>query len=125
MRDPRAVAVSSYYHIRQHPDSYLTNYAQDHSLDDAVLHSLPYVCQWIALRHILFGGLLADSSEIFWYDDALEHPQDWHYRWSYIAGLILPKSLMGEITALAGQGSWGTEINTHVGGKNVSFVLRV
>lgn len=120
MRDPRAVAVSSYFHVKKHPDHYLKNYAMTHSVDESVLFSLSTVCRWTTIRHILFDGMMPDRSEVFWYVDALGHPEDWHYRWSHMAGLTLPSPWMRNITLLAGQGSWATEVNDHEGGHEVS-----
>lgn len=92
-------------------------------MDEGALKSLPSVAQWIALRHILFEGVMAHSSETFWYEDATEDPLDWHFRWSGLAGLRLPISWIENITALRLVGPWmdmTPGVNLHPGGQEVS-----
>lgn len=116
MRDPRAVAVSTYFYVRAHPKYYEDHPGQTRSLEETIRIILPQVCHWTTLRHILFAGVVADRSELFWYEDALEDPLDWHYRWAYLAGLHLPKMWMEGIVSLIGQGPWSTKVNVHPGG---------
>lgn len=50
LRDPRPMTVSSYYHQ-------LIYYRQrEGTIDEYVEKMLPTMCQWVALRHILFEG---------------------------------------------------------------------
>ncbi|CAN0125698.1 unnamed protein product [Scytosiphon promiscuus] len=81
---------------------------------------LPQVCHLTTLRHILFSGMMPDRSEIFWYDDALRDPFDWHFRWMSLAGLYLPRPWVDSIAASAGIGAWATEANPHPGGEEAS-----
>ncbi|CAN0128844.1 unnamed protein product [Scytosiphon promiscuus] len=120
IRDPRAVAVSTYFYVRTHPRYYEDHFAQNHTLDETVKKILPQVSHLTALRHILFDGIVADRSEIFWYEDALEDPLDWHRRWMSLAGLLLPKAWTEHMVASVGTGKWATKINPHPGGKEVS-----
>ena len=83
-RDPRPIAVSAYYHLKTHGRRNLGN------LEAYVAEELPLTCQWMALRHILFDGLLSQQSEAFWYEDALANPLAWHYRWFDFVGVQLP-----------------------------------
>ncbi|CAN0174070.1 unnamed protein product [Scytosiphon promiscuus] len=120
MRDPRAVAVSTYFYVRTNPKWYEMHFAQGHSLDETVLKILPQVCHLTALRYILFDGILSDKAELFWYDDALENPLDWHYRWMSLAGILLPKSTTERIAASVGTRKWATKVNPHPGGAEAS-----
>lgn len=85
MRDPRAVAVSAYFHRL----SYGTLNG-DAVKDKFILSLLVPVCQWLTLRHILFTGLMATQSTIYWYEDALADPLDFHNRWLESVGLRPP-----------------------------------
>ncbi|CAM9277724.1 unnamed protein product [Ectocarpus fasciculatus] len=116
IRDPRAVAVSTYfYHVYNNsPRNYRE---QHHSLDEAVLEILPQLCHSTTLRHILFEGLLSDRSELFWYEEAIEEPFDWHHRWASFAGLILPGSW---IDGMVVANQEGRIFNPHPGGKKQS-----
>ncbi|CAN0464507.1 unnamed protein product, partial [Hapterophycus canaliculatus] len=71
LRDPRAVAVSTFFHARR--TGYRYSYKVD-TVDEGALLSLPSVAQWIALRHIMFEGLMSNSSKTFWYEDAEKDP---------------------------------------------------
>lgn len=85
-RDPRPVAVSAFYHIQTH------NGTPDYNgtLDQFVAGVLPLMCQWVAIRHIIFEGIMSGKSTTFWYSDALADPVGWHYRWLDSVGLHLP-----------------------------------
>ncbi|CAB1111288.1 unnamed protein product [Ectocarpus sp. CCAP 1310/34] len=114
IRDPRAVAVSTYFH-RVHKDN---NYQKLHpSLDQTVLEILPVLCHFTTLRHILFGGLLSNRTELFWYEQTVEDPFDWHYRWASFAGLILPG---GWIDGMVAENQAHKHLNPHPGGAETS-----
>ncbi|CAN0378119.1 unnamed protein product, partial [Ectocarpus sp. 12 AP-2014] len=52
IRDPRAVAVSTYFHYVHHNNP--RNYLELHpSLEETVLEMLPQLCHLTTLRHIL------------------------------------------------------------------------
>lgn len=119
LRDPRAAAVSNYFYAREKSARLHTT----ENVDEGVLEGLPSVAQWIALRHILFQGLLANSSEIFWYEDATEDPLDWHFRFTELAGLRLPVPWIKNMTSLRLEGHWvdrTTGLNPHPGGHEAS-----
>ena len=99
MRDPRAVAVSTYFHIKRFPEQNVNHTSLGKSIDEAVLPILRQVCQFTTIRHILFDGQLAYRSEIFWYEDAMRDPLDWHYRWASLAGLTLPAGWINDMEA--------------------------
>ncbi|CAN0243185.1 unnamed protein product, partial [Ectocarpus fasciculatus] len=92
IRDPRSVAVSTHFHVQRFSSLHQKHPGFGLSLDQTVLMILPQVCHLTALRHILFEGLLAGRSELFWYEEAVADPLDWHYRWASLAGLMLPPS---------------------------------
>ncbi|CAM9129309.1 unnamed protein product [Ectocarpus sp. 8 AP-2014] len=100
MRDPRAVAVSSYFHHVNSKKGGENFLKRRPSLDEAVLEVLPQLCHLTTLRHIMFEGLLSDRSEIFWYEETLEDPFPWHYRWASFAGLILPRAWIDGMVAV-------------------------
>ncbi|CAN0459262.1 unnamed protein product [Hapterophycus canaliculatus] len=121
MRDPRAVAVSTHFYARTNRRFYEDHFAQNHTLEETVMKILPQVCLFTTLRHILFDGIVPDRSEIFWYDDALDDPLDWHRRWMSLAGLLLPKPWTEGIAASVGTGKWSTKVNRHPGGAEASL----
>ncbi|CAN0434111.1 unnamed protein product, partial [Scytosiphon promiscuus] len=84
LRDPRLVVVSTYYFMKSHNRPGLGD------LDDFVARGLPVLCQWIAVRHILFSGIIRHQSIAFWYHDALADPLEWYYRFYDFVGLQLP-----------------------------------
>ena len=94
-RDPRLVTVSSFYHIT-------VNFKYDPlgTLDEFVARELPIVCQWLAVRYILFTSILGGQSMQFWYEDAMVDPLAWHYHWFQSVGLQLPRGVV-EDTAQA------------------------
>ncbi|CAM9983186.1 unnamed protein product [Ectocarpus sp. 12 AP-2014] len=116
IRDPRAVAVSTYFH-HVHGNK-PKNYLQLHpSLDETVLEILPQLCHLTTLRHIMFEGLLSDRSEMFWYEETVEDPFDWHYRWAAFAGLLLPR---GWLDGMVAANQENTHLNPHPGGAEQS-----
>ena len=93
----RPVAVSAYFHS-------LRNYPQvlkGASLDDYALRFLPTVCKWVAIRYYLFAEVLADRSALFWYDDALESPQDWHDGFYDLVGVRVPAGVRSKAVDVA------------------------
>lgn len=96
---------------------------ESQTVDEGTLEILPMVSQWVALRHILFEGLMANSSQTFWYEDAEKDPLDWHLRWTNLAGLRLPLQWTEAISSRRLQGPWAEKtfgVNPHPGGKEIS-----
>lgn len=96
MRDPRAAAVSTFFHMEAHhirkPEEKVgfgTN-----TLDEFVLEMVPILCQWVALRYLLFSTILEQQSIILWYEDALLDAHRWHYEWVASVGLHLPDAVI-------------------------------
>ena len=72
LRNPRTVVVSGYFNRKVHAnDDESPNLGM---LGEFVKEELPLVCQWVAIRYILFSGLLLHQSTEFWYYDALSNP---------------------------------------------------
>ena len=103
MRDPRAAAVSTFFHEELHPSPKLkvtVGFGAD-TLDEFVLEMVPVLCQWVALRYLLFTAILESQSTIFWYQDALSDARRWHYEWIASVGLHLPEAVVDEMADAA------------------------
>ena len=93
MRDPRAGAVSTYFHEKIHEKVYNKEGgvgASATTLDEFVLVMVPVLCQWLTLRYLLFTEVMGPQSTIFWYDDGLNDAVTWHKEWVASAGVHLP-----------------------------------
>ncbi|CAM9151152.1 unnamed protein product [Ectocarpus sp. 8 AP-2014] len=121
MRDPRAVAVSTYFHVKRNNVLNLDHLSRGKSLNEAVLLILPQLCQFTTIRHILFDGQLSDRSKIFWYEDAMRDPLGWHYRWASLAGLSLPPTWIKDIDATRRDAHTQVMRNPHPGGQAISL----
>lgn len=97
-RDPRPAVVSAYFHLGVHSDMDLG------PLKDFIARQLPSICQWLAIRYILFSGLLPHQSVVFWYNDALADPIEWHYHWFDAVGLQLPFGVVKNTAKAAAAG---------------------
>lgn len=126
-RDPRAVAVSTYFWIETHAKD-VAVYAEERvylnrTLDESILEILESVCLWMSTRHILFGDLDRPKSAVFSYEEAEKDVLEWHYRWTHLAGLNLPVAWVKDIASLARGGSWASYtqgVNPHPGGQEAS-----
>lgn len=99
-RDPRPLAVSSYFHLlREHP-----LVVKDMSVDTYVVAMLPVFCQWVSVRYLVFAELLRDASIIFWYDEALEDPVFWHVGFFEFVGLRIPDEVLRRAASVATRG---------------------
>ena len=115
MRDPRPVTVSAYFHKqRYYPDT-----VRGTTIDEYLLENLASTCQWIALRHYLFEGVMATNSSVFWYEEATTDVVGWHLQWMKLAGLQLPMSVVDSIVEFAIATS-SVSINVHPGGEKAS-----
>lgn len=83
-RDPRPAVVSSYFHRQVQGSKHVG------MLEDFIARELPILCQWLAIRYILFVGLIPTQSMSFWYNEAIADPLEWHYHWFSSIGLQLP-----------------------------------
>lgn len=114
MRDPRAVTVSTYFHLIR---------TGDHlgSLDDFFQKYLPSLCMWISARYFFFTEIMADESELFWYADHEADPMEWHGRALSFFGLALPLDVVVHMAQVDSNGVGdliGVEkgIDSHPGG---------
>lgn len=103
MRDPRAAAVSTFFHEALHPspEQKVTIGFDANTLDEFVLEMVPVLCQWVALRYLLFTAILGGQSTIFWYHDALLDAHRWHSDWIASVGLHLPETVVDEMADAA------------------------
>lgn len=109
IRDPRPTVVSTYFHhIRFNSGGQLG------TIEEFVEKMLPTICQWVAIRHILFDGFMSDKVAFFWYDRANEQPLEWHQRWYNFVGLNLPSSVVENAADFAKQKT--VVLNGHPGG---------
>ena len=93
MRDPRAAAVSTFFHQEKYPSSKKANAVGGtiHTIDQFTLEMAPVLCQWITVRYLLFSAILGTKSSLYWYDDAFHDAHGWHYEWLASVGLHLPE----------------------------------
>jgi hypothetical protein len=89
------------------------------TVDEYVWENLPRTCQWIALRHIVFEGLLAGQSTVFGFEYTQSDPLGWHLEWMGFAGVQLPLAVVDGMARAAVDRS-RRYINKHVGGKEAS-----
>lgn len=110
MRDPLAVTVSLFFfeQTRLLPreaasvedsendgvDMTVHQQRAVEDLEEFVSRMLRTMCMWIALRYILWGEALSDQSMLFWYEDTLANPLQWHQDWLHLAGIQLPPSVI-------------------------------
>ena len=99
MRDPRAATSSSYFFLKAHGKM-----SHETSLDQYFQKNLEVISQWMSLRYFFFTQILADQSELFWYEDHQDDPFDWHVRYLAFIGLNLP---VDETLAIARTASEG------------------
>lgn len=89
MRDPRAMAVSAYFHRVTHESGAL-NQLNITSIDDHFVKMLPALCRWTSVRYKLFSEMLSDRTAMYWYGEPLEHPWRWHRHFLKFLGLRVP-----------------------------------
>lgn len=109
MRDPRAQAVSTFYH------TVVNKYVERKSkavgvgletVDEYVMAVLPALCHWMTVRYFLFAGFMADQSTLFWYAESLADPWTWHKTWLSSVGLHLPPTVVEVMSNAAGSGKF-------------------
>lgn len=103
MRDPRAAVVSTFFHQKKFPLSKTPGSVGGdiHTLDEFVVAMAPVLCQWVALRYILFSAVLQEKSTVFWYCDAFLDAHRWHYEWMASVGVHLPEPVVEEMAEAA------------------------
>lgn len=94
--------MSSYYH-RKNGDVL----GGEFTLEEYLPKILPGICMWTSIRYILFAGLF-DNSVIYWYDETVARPRDWHRAFLNSVGLHLPESVVEDavVAALNGEFSF-------------------
>ena len=93
LRDPRSVAVSSYFWLLAHRTLPIPN---EQTLKDYVLKMLPTICQYVHLRYVLLHEGMSERMEEFEYEDSVANPLEWHQRWLAFVGLNLPEKVVRE-----------------------------
>jgi len=113
-RDPRAVTVSYYFWEKIHNN--LT--PEGRSVDKFVKDMLPTVTQWVSLRFLLFNRMIKKRSSIFWYNDALDDPNQWHKQFMKFTGLNMPDKIVKDSADVSTGGSEPGKmgVNVHLGG---------
>lgn len=105
LRDPRAVAVSAYFQLlRQESPRISEEREAFKSVDNFFQTHLHVICMWISIRYLLFTVYMADSSAVFWYDEAVADPVDWHRRYLAFVGIHLQPDQVVEMARRAGGG---------------------
>ena len=113
LRDPRPMTVSAYFH-RVNDKS---RSVEGVTVDEYVRGYLAAACQWVALRYYLFEGVLAETSSVFWYDEAITDIVGMHLQWMKFAGLQLPmRAVDGMVESARALSS--KSVNKHPGGTN-------
>lgn len=134
LRDPRAVAVSSYFHLnrlkqqqqqQQQMSVKQRSSSNSRPLDDFALAFLPTTCMWVTLRFLLFEGMLSRQSTVYWYEDALKDPLGWHRHFLEFVGLHLPETVVSEAARRSFRGGKimnfpSKGIDAHVGGQEAT-----
>eukprot|EP00903_Cladosiphon_okamuranus_P005694 g5656.t1 len=117
LRDPRAVAISSFFHLKRHKNG------RNESAGEYAVRLLPTICRFVHLRWLLLQERMADKTVEFMYDESLGDPLGWHERWLSSVGLTPPKSVVQEATDTALRGEYGFAgkgVDKHVGGKEIT-----
>ena len=119
LRDPRAVVVSSFFHVKTHPESAGRSLPGE-SVDDYALRMLPTICHFVHLRYQLLQEKMSDRTVEFFYDEGSADPLGWHQRWLSFVGLTPPVSVAQEATDTARRREFGFAlkgVDKHPGGK--------
>lgn len=116
MRDPRPMTLSAYYHRRKMG---LIN--ERAPMEMYVIKLLPHICAWLTLRHIIFTEDMASLSTVFWYEDSLANPLQFHNRWLESVGLHMPASVVRAAADSSASGNLmfnasSTQLDFHPGG---------
>ena len=116
LRHPGAVTVSAYYQfLRQNmfrPEKMKEKEGEGGGLVDIdryfVAH-LPAEAKWMSVRYFLYSELLPkNQTELFWYEDAVADPVEWHRRYFSFVGISLPPPLVQRAAEIALRGTNAT-----------------
>lgn len=113
-RDPRAIAVSTYYYVLARDASVRL----EQSVDDFVSRHLATLCKWLTIRSIVFEGYAPQNSTIFWYEDVVADPMRFHNQWLESVGLNLPERVIKKAVEAALRGEFAFKsvgIDAHAG----------
>lgn len=122
MRDPRAVAVSAYFHaLRVYPERYPALAKSLGSVDSYFQQMLKPICMWTTIRHLIFSNLLSGQSEVFWFEDMLADSVDWYGRLFSFIGVTLPYNVISGMAHMAERGDpmfgfFAKGVDEHPGG---------
>ncbi|CBN79477.1 hypothetical protein Esi_0254_0001 [Ectocarpus siliculosus] len=122
LRDPRAVAVSSFFHLKTHHHPFW-KHLTDESVDSFVLRMLPTICHFIHLRYLVLHEKLGGKTVEFTYDESLADPLQWHQRWLSSVGLTPPPGVVLQATNTSLRreyGFAGKGVDKHPGGKEAT-----
>lgn len=112
MRDPRAVTVSSYFHILKYFPKLLKTVP---SVDAYFQQKLAVLCMWTTIRYLLFTMVFADQSKVFFFEEMFLDPVDWYGRFFSFIGLKLPFEFVFGLSQRTGNMG---NFNEHPGGHN-------
>lgn len=113
-RDPRAIAESTFYF----QSGYGLARRPTENLDEFVSKYLPTICQWLAVRSIVFEGYAGANSTVFWYEDTIADPWKFHRDWLGSVGLSLPAEVVDGAVEAAMSGTFAFRskgIDVHAG----------
>lgn len=110
MRDPRAQAVSTFYHeiVHDHLESryHWIGFGLN-TVDEFVMATLPTLCQWLTIRYYIFAVAMEKQSTLFWYTDTFADPAHWHADWLASVGVHLPTPVVEEMATAATNDQFG------------------
>lgn len=89
-RDPRGIAVCTYYFVGARTGSI----APAGTVDNFVARYLPALCKWLAIRSIVFEGHAAQNCTVFRYEDTVSDHTRFHRQWLGSVGLNLPAEVV-------------------------------
>eukprot|EP00752_Nemacystus_decipiens_P008641 g7715.t1 len=118
LRDPRAVTVSTYFHLKPFPNAPAHPIVGE-SIDDFVVRMMPTLCRYIHIRYLLLAGLMRDRTAEFLYDESWADPLGWHRRFLSLIGLSPLDSIVEKAADTAIRRDFGFKspgANAHPGG---------
>lgn len=124
LRHPGAVTVSAYYQFRKIKMLRADNEPDQNPLVDIntfFLAHLAAVTKWISVRYMVFSELLPQNqTEVFYFEDAISDPVDWHRRFYLFAGINLPPPMVHRVAEIAQNGR-GSHNDTSLASEQTAF----